>query len=240
MPDKPILFSAPNVRAIIREINFPGSGKIQTRRIARWTNVEPGLNLAFSNLEAVRLRTDGTPDGVWTLSSRGGSVGAWQERARLRTFHEGDRLWVRETWKWDGADSIGDATRDFEDAMGPRLGPMFYKADDPFCGPSKWWPGIHMPRWASRITLDVTKVRVQRLRDISEDDARAEGADRLVMDDDCKFYEHPDGTYRTGFAGLWQHINGKRAGCSWDDNPWVVAVTFRPALNNIDIADELE
>lgn len=88
--------------------------------------------------------------------------------------------------------------------------------------------------WASRFTLEITEVRVQRLQDISEEDAIAEGAPKLVMDDDARFYEAADGTHRCGFAGLWEHINGKRPGASWADNPWVVALTFKTHRANVD------
>ncbi len=95
----------------------------------------------------------------------------------------------------------------------------------------QWRPAIHMPRWASRLTLELTDVRVERLQDISEQDAIAEGADRLVMDDDGKFYESANGTHRCGYAGLWDHINGDG---SWDENPFVWCISFRTILANID------
>jgi hypothetical protein len=89
----------------------------------------------------------------------------------------------------------------------------------------KWRPSIFMPRWASRITLKITDVRVERLQDISEDSAMAEGAQ--------KYGETPDGellfdvgSYRYGFKLLWDSINAKR-GYGWDANPYVWVIEFR-------------
>lgn len=107
-----------------------------------------------------------------------------------------DRLWVRETF-WQ--------PRDKSETL--------FKADGAILGCGKWKPSIHMPRWASRITLEIVSVRVERLNDISEQDARAEGAPPL------------DATgYRGGFFHLWQSINGHD---SLDANPWVWVVEFR-------------
>ncbi len=90
----------------------------------------------------------------------------------------------------------------------------------------KWRPSIHMPRWASRITLEITKVRVERLHEISEDDAIAEGCEDAANPD----FDHADPmdddpyTFRAGFAQLWRKINGAE---SWDANPWVWCISFR-------------
>ena len=83
-----------------------------------------------------------------------------------------------------------------------------------------WRPSIHMPRWASRILLEVTEVRVERVQDISEEDARVEGADCVALR--CENVP----TYRAGFSALWDSINAKR-GLGWDANPWVWAVGLR-------------
>ena len=96
-----------------------------------------------------------------------------------------------------------------------------------------WRPGMFMPRRFSRITLEITDVRVERLQDISEGDALAEGTADLpnpcgYADTDhfacCAKYPHSN---RERFAALWDSINGKRPGCSWADNPWVWAISFR-------------
>lgn len=99
-------------------------------------------------------------------------------------------------------------------------------ADD---GP--WRPGIHMPRWASRLTLTVTSVRVQRLQDISEEDAIAEGVDAVSMADAPR---QTAWSRRQDFAQLWDSINGKHPCAAWSDNPWIVALTFSVTKQNID------
>lgn len=124
----------------------------------------------------------------------------------------GDRLWVREAWR---------KHPEF-DYRGP--GGCLYFADrgHKFDGP--WKPSIHMPRWASRITLEVTSIRVERLRDISEEDAEAEGIQfiRDVPDVDETL------SAKELFEVLWDSINGKR-GYGWKVNPWVWVVGFVPA-----------
>lgn len=123
----------------------------------------------------------------------------------------GDRLWGRETFAQgvEGCDGGISYRADHADPKGD--GPAH---------PMKWRPSIFMPRAASRILMEITDVRVQRLQEISEDDARAEGCAPVVNDDgsvDC-------GTRKTTFSLLWESING--AG-SWHANPWVWAITFR-------------
>lgn len=131
----------------------------------------------------------------------------------------GDRLWVRETWAY-GVHAMASA-RD-ED------GPFVYAATDStqhrLC--EKWTPSIHMPRWASRITLEITAVRVEKLQDITEADAMAEG---IVSAGDGNGYQLADTTHymataRDSYASLWDHINGDNA---WDKNPWVWVVEFK-------------
>ena len=115
----------------------------------------------------------------------------------------GDHLWVRETWAphaW------------------PPTGPSYqYAADDQYPAPERWRPSIHMPRAASRITLEVLNVRVERLHDISEEDAKAEGVT-------LKGTSRYDGEARDAFEALWCGINGAE---SWDANPWVWRISFR-------------
>jgi hypothetical protein len=125
----------------------------------------------------------------------------------------GDRLWVRETF--NGNAEVGYA----------------YRATEPDMNGCPWRPSIFMPRRASRILIEITDVRVQRLQDISEDDARAEGA---AFHDGRPIGHHGwrhdinhgvvYSTARESFAWLWKSING--AG-SWDANPWVWVINFR-------------
>lgn len=130
----------------------------------------------------------------------------------------GDRLWVRETWA-----TLNDRE-------------VVYRASSEkniLNVPSvKWKPSIHMPRWASRITLEITNVRVERLQDISEEDAKAEGAEQMHIDDLGQTWK----THRRGFEKLWTEIYGDseevrlddRARFStWDANPWVWVYEFR-------------
>jgi hypothetical protein len=84
--------------------------------------------------------------------------------------------------------------------------------------PIGWRPSIHMPRWASRITLPLTSIRVERLQDISEEDAKAEGANPWKLDMDVMENTPGPVAYRTAFRHLWSSINGPE---SWEANPWV-------------------
>lgn len=232
MADRPILFSGPMVRAILREIAAPGTGKTQTRRVLRAVPEPPAHdNVSWPNPRHAHPYLDAYCGGPRSDENPRGKTNWWcwwtRDDRPCEQFNvgyaPGDRLWVRETW----------AVSTIYDGMPPRDIPQCgvrYAATDQRLG-IKDRPSMFMPRWASRLTLTVTDVRVERLQDISEADARAEGAPRLGMDDDGKFYESLTGTHRCGFAGVWEHINGARAGCSWDENPWVVALTFRPALN---------
>lgn len=142
----------------------------------------------------------------------------------------GDRLWVRETWRtyMDGAGCRGVLFR-ADDAFVPIANTKFAAnrwADTCDNGKHgfKWRPSIFLPRWASRITFEVTSVRVERVQEISEEDAKAEGVQAAPF---CKAgrangLEHVD-----AFECLWKGINGKREGCSWDANPWVHIIAFK-------------
>lgn len=188
--------------------------KSQTRRVLKNRN---GIDLGI----APTVRTD-HPKLIAFDHPKGGPLTCvpWP-------YAPGDRLWVREAhWFVHGIEN------------GAKTICVMYRADgeDSGCG---FAPSIHMPRWASRLTLTVTDVRVQRLQEISEEDARAEGAhERSRIGDDPM---HPTWTMtgegwryetpREAFAALWQELHGSGA---WDANPWVVAITFSVEKRNID------
>ncbi|HEV7285052.1 MAG TPA: hypothetical protein VGN75_09345 [Kaistia sp.] len=244
MTDRPILFSAPMIRALL------AGTKTQTRRVITSARV-----FATPEQQAFTLR-----DGDLTRAMQGASrfrwlVGngwSWEADAfewqtpHTRTrwmahigFAPEDQLWVREAWK---------AHSTFE-GMPPRDIPpskVFYLADDGYSpSGSRGRPGMFMPRWASRLTLTVTDVRVERLQDISEADAIAEGATRVQYGtppggperDAFHHRQKMDGwngafeTARASYRHLWNAIN--RPG-SWEANPWVAAYTFTVAQQNID------
>lgn len=233
MPDRPILFSAPMVLGILREIEKPGTGKTQTRRIA---SLRKGLRLDDIREWKPVFSRDQIADPRYAV---------------------GDRLYVREAWRvskrWDDT-----PPRDLE----PRKMSIVMEAGGSIANegdPLRWipsdWPhgerpdwigkfrqGMHMPRWASRITLIVTDVRVQRLQKISQEDAIAEGPGFVgkITGEVCESVAaHRTGlgprwrTPRDWYADLWDSLNAKR-GYGWDTNPWVAAYTFTPELRNID------
>ena len=137
-----------------------------------------------------------------------------------RKYAPGDKLWVRETWM------------PFTE-NGVRSGMAIYRATDKpeqdGDRPLKWRPSIFMPRWASRITLEVVSVRVERVQDISEEDALSEGISfwKPKEMDNRPFEENFWTNYpQFAFQNLWDSINAKR-GYSWDANPWVWVIEFR-------------
>lgn len=136
----------------------------------------------------------------------------------------GDRLWVRETWhslpleafeRAFSAGKLATISADFKTAV-------FYAADAETGFPAR--PSIHMPRWASRITLEIVNVQVQRLQDITEEDAEAEGITAWAAAY-CSRRTEDELYARAYFELAWNSINGKRY--PWSSNPWVWCITFR-------------
>lgn len=197
MKERPILFNGDMVRAIL------GGRKTQTRR-------------------AVKTWKDGRLPNFVT-GAREGACPYGQP---------GDRLWVRESWSGEHwlsnvkpSERLGVANQHRLASFPPET---WYWADgSPDDGDwEKPRPSIHMPRWASRITLEITDVRVERLQDISEDDAKAEGVEPKL--DGYKCYDIDKmGFYScaiSSFDSLWSSINGPD---NWDANPWVWVVEFK-------------
>jgi hypothetical protein len=198
MTVRPILFSAPMVRALL------AGQKTQTRRLA-WRPAcfvgdratQPDEHITYGNVGSTPVPLSHPPS-------------LWQR------VQPGDVLWVREAHRLTDCPCT-DACRG--------AGHVFYDAD--LSGYrnvefNKQRPSIHMPRWASRLTLEVTAVRIERLTDISEADCGEEGV---------AAWAGPAAHPRVAFALLWDAVNGKGA---WDRNPEVVALTFIPRLLNID------
>ena len=139
----------------------------------------------------------------------------------------GDRLWVRETWQsvpfgphrdWPGCPDL----RPQKPSEWNRTAVVIWRADGEMPGPEIWSPSIHMPRWASRITLEITGVRVERLQDISEDDAAAEGVGPGYVPNSLGSTTCVG--CRPMFARVWRDINGPD---SWAANPWVWVIEFK-------------
>lgn len=199
--ERPILFSAPMVRAIL------AGTKTQTRRAVKPQPVE-----SYSVLGDVRE----TRGWSWPMSD-GQHLPCPGDAmlARCPYGEPGDRLWVRETF----------CTMIVNDWPNP-VGPIGYRADGNLeHNPGCWRPSIHMARRHSRITLEITGVRVERLQEISEADARAEGAppghpsiDRVSRE--FGFADFP----RSWYGQMWEQINGRG---SWAANPWVWVLEFR-------------
>lgn len=135
-----------------------------------------------------------------------------------------DRLWVRETfcYLWNDDDQPVEPYRYIYRAS-PDAWPEGFEA-------RRWVPSIFMPRRASRIMLEVVDIRVQRLQEISEEDAKAEGAaHRIIGDGDLAgAFAHVEGpvSYVAHFKGLWDRLNAKR-GFGWESNPWCWVISFR-------------
>ncbi|MCZ7488225.1 hypothetical protein [Rhizobium rhizogenes] len=213
MTDRPILFSAPMIRALL------AGTKTQTRRLIKPRGKHrPSL-------------FDGTWSDSYVLDHGNESWRQVDIPIKL-----GDRLWVRETWAPLSALTHNDP------GVQALADGGFYRADGGTVDGeiSKWLPSIFMPRHASRLTLIVTDVRVERLNDISREDAITEGlikvehAPPMAVEMGCHWGFEGDGRYGSpisAYAALWDHINGAGA---WESNPWIVAYTFTVHHGNID------
>ena len=217
MNEKPIIFSGEMVRAIQDE------RKTQTRRVVVPQPDTKGLGWAWGYADRRKI-----PNGP--RGAAGGDVAYMSDSlSRYCPYGQpGDHLWVRETFgilQPTHADSIGQSIDPFPvfRANGDEA-PAWDEGPFEFSG---WKPSIHMPRWASRITLEVISVRVERVQDISEEDAEAEGCEteRIPYLHNGQIVQMDIRSPRAVFSVLWDSINAKR-GYSWDSNPWVWVVEF--------------
>ncbi len=209
MKERPILFSAPMVRALL------DSTKTQTRRVVKWRDLQPGLNLAFSGLQVHSY-----VPGLFTLESHSrAGIESRSSATRCPYGQPGDRLWVRESVGYVPT-ACGSEERvfaaDYTDGSDKAAG-VRYK------------PSIHMPRAACRIVLEISDVRVERLKAISDEDCIAEGCSK----NHNGYYwggPHQAGglkqmaTEKQAYRDLWESIHGPD---SWSANPWVWAVSFK-------------
>lgn len=239
MRERPILFSGPMVRALL------AGTKTQTRRAIRLTEQQQAWLRDPSLYLQTMYGTSPPPNPV-----KFGTPGLWRivgpdypdcedDNVWCPYGAPGDRLWVRETARCVAQSEQPPLNRgridiDYKAGGGTS---REYSLESPYHwfpsmdrnvdGTPRWQPAIHMPRWASRITLEITGVRVERLQAISEADAIAEGVEQVstgqyrdyLNTDIPLFLDSPKASY----ASLWESING--AG-SWDANPWVWVVSF--------------
>lgn len=211
MSDLPILFSAPMVKALLT------GRKTQTRRLCAWANNPNSPQLAH----IVACDEPG-----WF----GDEEGEVQFNAG---FAPGDRLWVREAWR---TSKVADELKPSQ-LVGGGYTPVWYEADRDNCDQhGRYRHARFMPRWASRLTLLITDVCVQRLQDISEADAEAEGCVWDSADGHDIWYVpgarllKSAATASECYSILWDSINGLG---SWQSNPWVIAITFDVLPGNI-------
>lgn len=216
--ERPILFSGDMVRAILE------GRKTQTRRIVKRFDKEwqPGI---FPTVVRNNIRV--LPD--WAVDDL---------KSRCPYGQPGEHLWVRETWS---------APKGIDDLSPKQMGERALDANyrRPWA-PVRYWAdmerrdwdesvwgkedgktrvSIHMPRWAARLTLEITGVRVERLNDISEEDALAEGIEKIGCWFTFNGGLHESRSARDSFSALWEKINGFG---TWSDNPWLWVIDFRP------------
>lgn len=238
MTERPILFSGPMVRAILE------GRKTQTRRVVK-PQPSNGLSIGCYSTDGrpdlsewVLSGVDGDPidapalrcpygqpgDRLWVRETW--RIGAWREGGRVALDYQASHEANRTPWLNPPCEEfdklVCQSALDCDAAVRIGGGSVYESKDGGWRwergdSPCRWRPSIHMPRWASRLTLEVTGVRVERVQEISEADAAAEGVMPLQMD---------RGSCIPSYEGLWDSINVKR-GFGWDANPWVWVVEFK-------------
>lgn len=197
--EKPIIFNSEMVRAILE-------GRKTQARIAIKPQPKDMTTQVIHLTDGIRFATEDKP-------------------IKCPFGQPGDKLWCRETWAVDDAyDHLSSSQLPIDDVT------VFLKSLTPSDKPhdtlnlrGKWRPSIFMPKWASRLQLRIKDVRVERVQDITEADARTEGCVKSNLS--MSIGIDRDSTYRENFEKLWNSINEKR-GYGWDVNPWVWVVEF--------------
>lgn len=236
--ERPILFSGAMVRANLRQVD----PKRQTRRVMKNQPPDPaevqklsgdGFSIFTDHQCPDWFRVAGPVWAVRELMNKRGMDPRW-----ICPYGKpGDRLWVRETWcpaTWGSYEPRKEIPRSASEAL------IQFRAD--FVDGSSadydghWKPSIHMPRWASRLTLEIVKVRVERVQDISEAGAIAEGTPRTQNEKPVSWGGHRGWypTARDGYRDLWDSINAKRDGgiYAWARNPWVWVIEYKRLEGN--------
>lgn len=217
MTERPILMSAPMVLATLEDI------KSVTRRIFKLfpdKRYPDGYDASYITQILPPSPDAGSPQAKvgWTPII---PAGEWPTPRKCPYGVVGDHLWVRET-------CYPYVQKIYSHAGYSESNQCVYKADGGYLiNGAKWKPSIFMPRWASRITLRITDIGVERLQDITEDDAIAEGAKPWKFGVEQTLTSGERGClspYRSGFACLWDEINANRA--TWYSNSWVWRVQF--------------
>ena len=240
MKETPIIFSTDMVKAILegrktqtRRIVAPRNSVVGEGSVD-WADFDFNQSTYWSDEMMQMSKGEGQLGSITDISEKAGgqappvlvddSFGLhylhvpykWSEQSTIYRIYPryevGDRLWVRETWGVTyGWDNEKPSEIDPRETIYYKAGGSSGNIGTHLEEVKKWRPSIHMPRWASRITLEVTEVRVERLQEISEEGAIAEGAEL--------------GSARGHFSILWDSINAKRG--NWEVNPWVWVVGFR-------------
>ena len=218
MTERPVLMTPENAQKC-----HEGT-KTQTRRIMKSQPPDDCGALIgpemYAPTKVDRLGAEYPGDDIFGVYS---ADGEWS--CRCPYGMAGDRLWVREAWRVTGG-------KEYEYQQ--RIEDVHYRgnlSEHIEYGPAQWKPSIHMPKWACRTWLEITEIRVQRLQEISEEDATAEGIEyhdgRGIGHSGYRHTQSHGYVYATArdaFKVLWESINGPG---SWDANPWVWAISFR-------------
>ncbi|EAN5546931.1 hypothetical protein EI215_18695 [Salmonella enterica] len=201
MKERGMIFNAEMVNAIL------SGRKTQTRRPIKWKQ---------TRFTEIAERDDGS---LWPWAEdceRGGDIWFACPYGEI-----GDRIWVRETFRVHSR-ATDVATLVYRASVRNSWTEQTHRVPVAVCNkpatPEKWTPSIHMPRWASRITLEITDVRVERLRGLSEEDAKSEG---IIPSAGGVL---PGWEYRINFRDLWMDIYGTD---NWEANPWVWVIEFK-------------